>query len=278
MKKLNIFKRIAADPSQMNEDQLEIYYAMLESVGSFRVGIEQLEQTKSNNWQIRELNELFTNMENVISESVPGKGGTTSGTILTAIEPVEDYIFGISASLKNIDYYELQKVQISLDTMYVALDSLKSMTTTYYPEVSEEQPASEPTEPTTPEVNEAEVTEAIQILENKEEEAKNTINVTVDSDIPKEEKKRTIDKSLNEVAYAAVYGVIQNFKSHGHTDLSTNDEAREQCYQVVLTSFFELVNESALKSYLNKDTLKADARYVSDYFFNQLSNTLVEWG
>ena len=259
-----------ADLSNLDEDQIEIYYAMMESIGRFRLGIEQLEGAESSNWQIRELNELHIQLEEVVSQAVPGENGTPSSTILTAIEPVEDYIYRISASLSDIDYYSVQTIQNALDTMYQAIGSLKSMAETYYPEVSSQQPVEEDTT--------VEVTEAEQELEQKEEEVKYTIDTTIDSELSQEEKKKNIDDSLNEIAYTAVYSVLVKFKDYGYKDLATNEEAKMQCYEKVLDSFLEITNESALSNYVNKETLESDAQYISSYYFNQLANTIIEWG
>jgi len=71
---------------------------------------------------------------------------------------------------------------------------------------------------------------------------------------------------------------LKKLKSYGYTDLAANEEARQECYSAVYTAFLEIVKESVLRNYLNKETLAADARYVSNYFFDQLANTVVEWG
>jgi len=186
---LDISKISAVDPSQLDEDQLEIYYAVMESVGNFRVGIEQLEQTGISNWQIRELTDLFNQMEDIISQAIPGEGGTASSTILSAIDPVEDYIFQISASLKNIDYYEVQKIHNALDTMYFSLGSLIEMAKMYYPEKGGVQLAPDNTEP---EPDEPEINESEQELELTEDEAKNIIDAIIESELPKEDKKELL--------------------------------------------------------------------------------------
>lgn len=262
--------KYAIDTAKMDNNQLDIYYAMMESLGHFRLGIEQLEQTDASNWMIRELNDLLGQMETTISEAVPGEGGTTIDTILTVIKPVEDYIFNISASLQNMDYYSMQAVQNALNTMYTALGSLKSMTNTYYPKES--------TSPATSEESTPEITEDDQVLEQKKDEVKNIIDSTINSEVTQEEKKKTIDSNLNEIAYTAVYNTLKKLKSYGYTDLAVNEEARQECFNSVYSAFLEIVKESALRNYLNKETLVADARYVSNYFFDQLANTVVEWG
>jgi hypothetical protein len=216
-----------------------------------------------------------------LSEAVPGKGGTASGTILSTIKPIEDYIFQISASLKNINYYEVQDIQNALDTMYMAIGSLKEMAKTYYPAtettVTEtpmtQETETQETEIQETEIQETEILEAEQILEQKEDEAKDIIDTTINSNIPNEDKKREIDNVLNEVGYAAVYSTLKKLKSYGQ--LHAN--AKELCFKEVLNSFLEIVNESALRKYLNQETLEEDARYVSDYFYDLLANTLVEW-
>ena len=264
--------------SNMNEDQLEIYYAMLESASSFRLGIEQLEQTDASNMQIRELTELHSQLEQVLSQAVPGEGGTASSVILETLAPIEDYIFQISSSLQNYDFYAVQPIHTALDTMYFALGSLTEMAKTYYPQVGGEQTETETKETTQPESVEVEqLLELEQALEQAEEDAKNIIDTTIESDLPNEEKKSNIDDALNEVGYAAVYSTLKKYKSYGYSDLSTNVEVQEACFKEVLDSFLEIVNESVLSKYLNQETLEADAKYVSDYFFNLLSNTLVEW-
>lgn len=266
------------DISKMDEDQLEIYYQMLESASFFRIGIEQLEQTDASNLQIRELTELHSQLEQVLSEAIPGKEGTSSSVILNAIEPIEDYIFQISSSLSNYNFYDVKPIHDALDTMYSSLGSLIEMANTYYPQISKEQVTSEIEKAPEPEaIIEEQVLEAVQILEEKEEEAKDIIDKTIDSDMPKEDKKLNINNALNEVGYTAVFSTLKKYKSYGYSDLSGNTEVKEACFKEVLDSFLEIVNESALSKYLNKETLEADARYVADYFFNQLSSTLVEW-
>jgi hypothetical protein len=273
MTKLNLVKFATTyqpiDFENMNEDQVYIYYAMLESLGYLKVGIEQLEQTDASNFMIKELNELHLQLESVISQAVPGNTG--KDVILSAIEPVEDYIFRISESLSKFDYYQVLNVHNALDTMYQSLGSLKSMTETYYPakEVPAQpgtaQPETARPETTEPEVTESEVTEseiieAVQVLEQKET------------------KKKTINDALNEIAYTAIYIVLKQLKSYGYTDLATNEDVKNQCYIAVLTSFTEIMNESILSEYINKETLEEDARYVTNYYFDQLTSTIVEWG
>lgn len=277
MNKYNIRRVLAIFPkidlSKMDENQIEIYYAMIESIGSFKNGMDALSQTEASDWMLRELTNKYTVLEEIIYNAIPGEGGTPKSNILTAIEPVENYIFEISSSLSTLDFYSLTNVQNALDTMYLALGSLKDMTETYFPATSQ-QVAPETTTPETPEAEtvEPEITEDEQILEQKEDEAKDIIDTTINSNLPSDEKKREINDTLNEIGYLAVKNVLKRLNKYNQTNI----DAKELCFKEVLDSFLEIVNESVLSKYLNIETLEADARYVADYFYNMLSTTMIE--
>ena len=59
MNKYNIRRVLAIFPkidlSKMDENQIEIYYAMIESIGSFKNGMDALSQTEASDWMLREL-------------------------------------------------------------------------------------------------------------------------------------------------------------------------------------------------------------------------------